>query len=128
MLVDLFFFLMQLLVKRPGLDMGTEMSELDLDYRRRFPDAVIPDAYSRLILEAIRGDQQHFLRRDELRAAWAIFTPLLNKIDAGEVPVVPYTFGSRGPEEAHRLLWDAGYRRPEDYSWSSAHLSVPKRE
>ncbi len=39
------------------------MAELDLDYKKRFPDAVIPNAYPRLILDAIRGDAQHFVRR-----------------------------------------------------------------
>jgi hypothetical protein len=34
---------------------------------------------------ACSGDQQHFVRRDELRAAWQIFTPLLHAIDRGEV-------------------------------------------
>lgn len=114
----------KIVVKTPGLDLGTEMSELDLDYRRRYPGAVIPDAYSRLILEAIRGDQQHFLRRDELRAAWNIFTPLLKKIDDGEVPVHPYEFGSRGPDAADSLLDSTGYKRPVDYVWSLKHLSV----
>ena len=40
-----------------------------------------------------RGDQQHFVRRDELRAAWAIFTPLLHAIDAGKVPLHSYAYG-----------------------------------
>lgn len=114
----------KIVVKTPGLDLGTEMSELDLDYRRRYPGAVIPDAYSRLILEAIRGDQQHFLRRDELRAAWNIFTPLLKQIDDGHVPVHQYAFGSRGPDAADVLLDSTGYKRPVDYVWSLKHLSV----
>jgi glucose-6-phosphate 1-dehydrogenase len=114
----------KIVVKSPGLDMGTEMSELDLDYRRRFPGVVIPDAYSRLILEAIRGDQQHFLRRDELKAAWNIFTPLLKKIDQGKVPVHEYEFGGRGPQQADDLLQRTGYKRPVDYTWSLKHLSV----
>lgn len=33
--------------------------------------------------------------RDELRAAWAIFTPLLHAVDAGKLPVHPYAYGSR---------------------------------
>lgn len=118
----------KIVVKSPGLDMGTEMSELDLDYRRRFPGVVIPDAYSRLILEAIRGDQQHFLRRDELRAAWSIFTPLLNAIDEGKVPIHEYEFGSRGPAEADVLVTRSGYKRPVDYVWSLNHLSVQNTE
>jgi glucose-6-phosphate 1-dehydrogenase len=43
--------------------METAISELDLDYTRRYPGVVIPDAYPRLILDSIRGDQQHFVRR-----------------------------------------------------------------
>ena len=35
------------------------------------------------------------LRRDELRAAWAIFTPLLHAVDAGRLPLHPYPYGSR---------------------------------
>lgn len=41
------------------------------------------------------GDQQHFVRRDELRAAWAIFTPLLHAIDGGSGPQLhPYAYGA----------------------------------
>ncbi len=113
----------KVVVKSPGLDMGTEVSEMDLDYRRRYPNTVIPDAYSRLILEAVRGDQQHFLRRDELRAAWNIFTPLLHQIDRGEVPIHEYEFGSRGPAKAEEQVDDVGYKRPIDYKWQLRHLS-----
>ena len=109
----------KIVVKSPGLDMGTEVSEMDLDYRRRYPGAVIPDAYSRLILEAVRGDQQHFLRRDELRAAWNIFTPLLHQIDRGEVPIHECKFGSRLEKELRKELRKSGIQfRPESYKWS----------
>lgn len=49
-----------------------------------------------------RGDQQHFVRRDELRAAWNIFTPLLHGIDRGEITPEPYPYGSRGPADQDR--------------------------
>ena len=49
--------------KNPGLGLETGVSELDLTYHDRYPSAYIPDAYERLILDAIRGDQQHFVRR-----------------------------------------------------------------
>eukprot|EP00887_Chlorella_sp_A99_P005935 scaffold29.g5935.t1 len=104
------------MVKKPGLDMDAIISELDLDYKRRFPGTVIPDAYPKLILDAIRGDQQHFVRRDELRAAWAIFTPLLHRIDAGEVPVHLYPAGSRGPAASEELLQRAGFVRNVAYN------------
>ena len=54
---------MKIVVKKPGLEMDSIVSELDLSYKQRYTGAVIPDAYERLILDAIRGDQQHFVRR-----------------------------------------------------------------
>lgn len=50
-------------VKKPGQDNTPIMSEMDLTYKERYTDAYIPEAYERLILDAIRGDQQHFVRR-----------------------------------------------------------------
>ena len=41
----------------------------------------IPDAYERLLLDVTRGDHQHFVRRDELVAAWKIFTPILHELE-----------------------------------------------
>ncbi|KAF5836806.1 hypothetical protein DUNSADRAFT_5385 [Dunaliella salina] len=109
----------KLVVKKPGLEMDYVMSELDLTYPERYRDLSIPDAYERLILDCIRGDQQHFVRRDELRAAWAIFTPLLHAIDARQIkPPHPYPYGSRGPKEADMLVRDSGYTKTE-YEWTS---------
>jgi glucose-6-phosphate 1-dehydrogenase len=54
---------MKLAVKQPGLEMQPVVSEMDLSYKQRYQGADIPDAYERLILDAIRGDQQHFVRR-----------------------------------------------------------------
>ncbi|KAM0939891.1 putative glucose-6-phosphate dehydrogenase (NADP(+)) [Dioscorea sansibarensis] len=108
---------MKLTVKKPGLEMSTIQSELDLSYRQRYQDVTIPEAYERLILDTIRGDQQHFVRRDELKAAWEIFTPLLHKIDAGELKSIPYEPGSRGPAEADELLAKAGYVQTHGYVW-----------
>lgn len=54
---------MKMAMKKPGLEMDTIISELDLTYKQRYGEAYIPDAYERLILDAIMGDQQHFVRR-----------------------------------------------------------------
>ncbi|XP_021890346.1 LOW QUALITY PROTEIN: glucose-6-phosphate 1-dehydrogenase, cytoplasmic isoform-like [Carica papaya] len=108
---------MKLTVKQPGLEMSTVQSELDLSYRQRYQGVAIPEAYERLILDTIRGDQQHFVRRDELRAAWEIFTPLLHRIDNGEMKSIPYQPGSRGPKEADELLAKAGYVQTHGYIW-----------
>ncbi|CAI0457276.1 unnamed protein product [Linum tenue] len=108
---------MKLTVKQPGLEMSTVQSELDLSYGQRYQQVTIPEAYERLILDTIRGDQQHFVRRDELRAAWEIFTPLLHRIDDGEFKPLPYQPGSRGPAEADELLERAGYVQTHGYIW-----------
>ncbi|GMH23897.1 hypothetical protein Nepgr_025740 [Nepenthes gracilis] len=108
---------MKFMVKQPGLEMATVQSELDLSYRQRYQGITIPEAYERLILDTIRGDQQHFVRRDELKAAWEIFTPLLHKIDGGQLSPIPYKQGSRGPAAADELLVNAGYVQTHGYIW-----------
>ncbi|CAK0786708.1 Glucose-6-phosphate 1-dehydrogenase, cytoplasmic isoform [Coccomyxa viridis] len=108
---------MKIVVKKPGLEMESIVSELDLSYKQRYGDTYIPDAYERLILDAIRGDQQHFVRRDELRAAWAAFTPLLHAIDNGEAEPMQYPAGSRGPPASDILVAKAGFVKNANYIW-----------
>ena len=96
-------------VKEPGLGMELAQSELELLYTEKYEDTPIPEAYERLILDCINGDQQHFVRRDELRAAWKIFTPLLKYIDAGGLNPELYAYGSRGPKNADKLRQRAGF-------------------
>jgi glucose-6-phosphate 1-dehydrogenase len=109
---------MKMVVKKPGLEMTPIISELDLTYKERYSDAYIPDAYERLILDCIRGDQQHFVRRDELRAAWAVFTPLLHAIEEGKLETLPYPYGSRGPVASDVLVSKAGFVKNANYIWS----------
>ncbi|KAG0623847.1 hypothetical protein M758_3G206500 [Ceratodon purpureus] len=115
---------MKLTMKEPGLEMKATQSELDMSYSLRYQDVVIPEAYERLILDTIRGDQQHFVRRDELKVAWEIFTPLLHRIDAGKLPLVSYKQGSRGPTEANDLITRLGYVRTDGYCWKPPTLKV----
>ena len=55
--------------------------------------------------------------RDELRAAWAAFTPLLHAIDAGKLSPEPYPAGSRGPPASDVLVSKAGFVKNKDYIW-----------
>ncbi|KAI3929006.1 hypothetical protein MKX01_029535, partial [Papaver californicum] len=82
-----------------------------------YQDAVIPEAYERLILDTIRGDQHHFVCRDELTAAWEIFTPLLHRIDEGKMKPLPYKRQSRGSAEADELFEEDGYVQTHRYIW-----------
>ncbi|MCO5552538.1 hypothetical protein L7F22_006050 [Adiantum nelumboides] len=108
---------MKFTVKKPGLDMSTTQSEMDLSFLQRYEGVIIPEAYERLFLDIVRGDQQHFVRRDELEAAWQIFTPLLHAIEKGEFTSVIYPQGSRGPPEADQLAERAGYVQTHGYIW-----------
>jgi len=65
---------MKMTQKEPGLKSSTDLlqAELDLTYKERFGTASLPDAYERLILDAIRGDHSLFVRNDELEASWKI--------------------------------------------------------
>ena len=109
---------MKLNIKAPGLETTPVTTDLDLTYKSSFPDAVMFDAYTRLILDTLRGSQAAFVRDDELRAAWKIFTPLLHKIEKEKIAPIKYEFGSRGPKESDELLAKVGFKYNSDYTWS----------
>ena len=55
--------------------------------------------------------------RDELRAAWAAFTPLLHAIDRGEAQPLKYPAGTRGPPASDILVSKAGFVKNAQYLW-----------
>ena len=57
--------------------------------------------------------------RDELRAAWAAFTPLLHAIDRGEAEPLKYPAGSRGPPASDVLVSKAGFVKNANYLWKA---------
>lgn len=111
-------------VKRPGLHTSVIQSELDLTYHSRYKNIVNPDAYTRLLLDVLRGKQATFVRDDELEAAWRIVTPLLHQIEEGKVEPFLYKFGTRGPAAADDLIRRAGYVLNPEYAdtWKRASL------
>ncbi|XP_009108011.1 glucose-6-phosphate 1-dehydrogenase 1, chloroplastic [Brassica rapa] len=88
--------------KVPGLGMRLDRSDLNLLYRSRYPRE-IPDAYERLLLDAIEGERRLFIRSDELDAAWDLFTPALKELEHKKIVPELYPYGSRGPVGAHYL-------------------------
>ncbi|GAV71331.1 G6PD_N domain-containing protein/G6PD_C domain-containing protein [Cephalotus follicularis] len=88
--------------KVPGLGMRLDRSNLNLHYAARYSKE-IPDAYERLLLDAIEGERRLFIRSDELDAAWAIFTPVLKELEEKQIIPEYYPYGSRGPVGAHYL-------------------------
>lgn len=63
---------LQVLTKDSGLDKGMRLrpGPLHLDFNSAFPKSRIPDAYERLLLEVMKGQQYLFVRRDEIEHAW----------------------------------------------------------
>jgi glucose-6-phosphate 1-dehydrogenase len=106
-------------VKSPGFTAKPVQSELEVNYDTRFfahQKESNPDAYTRLILDVLQGNHAVFVRDDELRRAWEIFTPVLHKIENENVQPISYKRGSRGPEEADIFIEKkTGYVRNEDY-------------
>ncbi|XP_075772694.1 glucose-6-phosphate 1-dehydrogenase isoform X2 [Pelodiscus sinensis] len=111
----------KMMTKKPGMFFDPEESELDLTYGNRYKDVKLPDAYERLILDVFCGNQMHFVRSDELREAWRIFTPLLHKIESERIQPIPYCYGSRGPPEADELMKRVGFQYEGTYRWVNPH-------
>lgn len=110
-------------VKSPGLLSTAETSELDLSYKSRYADTQMFDAYTRLILDVLRGKQATFVRDDELKAAWEIFTPLLHRIEREKIKPLLYKFGGRGPPESDALIAKHGFRyHGGTYKWRAPSL------
>lgn len=97
----------------------------DLNLKNRFPEASkrLPDAYERLILDVVKSDHSLFVRSDELRASWKIFTPLLLTLEEKQIKPIIYEYGSRGPQEGDDLIKRYGFVRNENYKWTDKSLS-----
>jgi glucose-6-phosphate 1-dehydrogenase len=100
---------LQINIKTPGLSAVPTRGNMTMQYED-MPDLSNPDAYTRLLLDVIRGKQGSFVRDDELRYSWQIFTPLLHAIEDTHVRPVAYKFGSSGPES--RETWMAEMTKP----------------
>src|SRR5438477_1610415 len=91
--------------KMPGTSFRIEPVKMDFHYGTSFGKAS-PEAYERLLLDAMSGDATLFARRDEVEEAWAFIDPLEEAWVAKENQpgLFEYPAGSWGPEEADELL------------------------
>ena len=90
--------------KIPGARMRIRPVHMEFHYGTSFVSQS-PEAYERLILDAMRGEATLFTRNDEIEALWAIVDPILTSwADDTKSPIPQYEPGSQGPEEAERLL------------------------
>ena len=91
--------------KTPGPDLRTRTVNMDFSYGSSFGMATA-DAYHRLLLDCMLGDQTLFTRADEVEAAWNIVMPLINSWESPSDPsLMPqYEAGTWGPTEAELLI------------------------
>ena len=104
---------LRMTIKEPGPG-GMRLADVPLDMT--FADALgptaeaMPDAYERLIMDVIRGDQTLFMRGDEVEAAWEWTDRILEDwSDLGRKPSA-YDSGGSGPEDALGLMHRDGRR------------------
>ncbi len=96
---------LRFLAKVPDEGMQTRPVDMDFHYRDSFGVNAIPEAYERLLLDAINGDASLFARSDEIELAWSF----VDGVRAGwesdyAPPMLLYKPGTWGPRAADDLL------------------------
>ena len=96
---------LRMMAKIPGTSLRIEPVKMDFHYGTSFGKAS-PEAYERLLLDAMSGDPTLFARRDEVEEAWSFIDPIEHAWSQKEnaPPLCFYPAGSWGPEEADELL------------------------
>ena len=92
--------------KPPGPKVRVQPVNMDFSYGTSF-GVEAPDAYERLLLDAMRGDATLFTRNDEIEAAWELVDPILQSwqpTSGRAAPILGYEAGSWGPAAADELL------------------------
>jgi glucose-6-phosphate 1-dehydrogenase len=95
--------------KVPDSDQGMRSVDMDFSYTSSFTGTVLPEAYERLLLEALEGDASLFTRSDAIELSWKLIDPVLQGWDQTDTPeLVIYKPGSWGPRSADELLARSG--------------------
>jgi glucose-6-phosphate 1-dehydrogenase len=96
--------------KIPGPDLRVYPVKMDFQYGATFGGAS-PEAYERLLLDVMAGDQTLFMRRDAVEASWQWITPILDRWAAmRDAPLPAYAASEWGPAEANQLIESTGRR------------------
>lgn len=106
--------------KVPGLtssgSMNLQKSKLNLSFSEAFDTKRIPDAYEKLLLEVLLGDQSLFVRRDEVEEAWKWVDSILDAWSKSNEKPEPYQAGTWGPVASIALL------AREDRAWYESKI------
>ncbi|HZZ27357.1 MAG TPA: glucose-6-phosphate dehydrogenase [Pirellulales bacterium] len=92
--------------KQPGMGFSLQPVRMEFDYEHAFHIG-LPEAYERLLLDAIKGIPLLFMRSDEVDAQWEFITPIIEAWQKQSPPGFPnYEAGSWGPKDADKLVAD----------------------
>ncbi|MEO1290633.1 MAG: glucose-6-phosphate dehydrogenase, partial [Chloroflexota bacterium] len=96
--------------KVPAETIKTEIVEMEWHYQNAFGEDAIPEAYERLLVDALNGDASLFIRSDEIEQAWRIVDPVIKAWEANKGnPLQIYHRGSWGPSAADDLLSESEF-------------------
>jgi len=91
--------------KVPDQGMGLKPADLKFHYADAYPGVVIPEAYERLLQDALAGDAALFMRSDEIERAWEIMDPFIAATEGADATMpMEYAIGSQGPACADAFL------------------------
>jgi glucose-6-phosphate 1-dehydrogenase len=95
-------------------DTVSEMRTVDMEfhYAEDFGPGSIPEAYERLLLDALNGDASLYTRADSIELAWSIIDPITRVWEHGEPPLAMHAPGTWGPPEADLFI------AADDRNWS----------
>lgn len=113
---------MTLRAKKPSLRDDTEMVQMAFNYHQSFSEEVQPDAYERVLLDAIRGDKTLFTTDEEVLSSWRIVEAVLRTWEADDASLESYEQGSWGPLGADKLASDAAAQ----WLTNQLHIHKPK--
>jgi glucose-6-phosphate 1-dehydrogenase len=97
---------LQMMNKIPGIasQMHIQENKLDLSFSDTYKDERVVDAYERLMLEVLNGNQSLFVSRDEVEAAWIWADSIIDAWKDSNEPPKPYAAGSWGPVSSISLI------------------------
>jgi glucose-6-phosphate 1-dehydrogenase len=94
--------------KVPGMTLKLSTVQMNFSYQESF-GAFRPDAYERLLIDALHGEQSLFIGNEEIETAWRFIDPILSRWQsAPTAPLESYAAGSAGPAGAQTLLEEDG--------------------
>lgn len=97
---------MEISAKVPGLEMRTRQIVMDASVST--PGERKAEAYEELLLDVIKGDRSLFLRYDEVKAAWVVVDPVMQRWAQDEQLPLQYPAGGWGPKAAEKIFGDSG--------------------